>query len=474
VGINANLSSEARPRAAPEDGCESLELAHLGAVGLNRVPFGRGWLRFRLPAGMRATVAEARFSPPLSDPVAAVRSALQTPLESPPLAQLARETAHRGGRVCLVFTDATRACPDQILVPPILDVLTSAGIKLERITLLCATGLHRPSTSAEKEAKLRPDVVARYRVVDHNATDERNLVSLGTYATDDGHSGRVEVPLVVNRMVAEADLLIATGVVEPHQYAGYSGGGKTVTIGTGGEATIAATHTATFLDHPGVRLGRVNGNPFQKVVREGARRAGLDFVVNVLADGEGRVLAVSAGAPDAVHDALVHQARGVFELPVAHQFDVAVAGVGYPKDANLYQASRAASYLQFAPVPVVRPGGLIILPAPIPEGAGAGLGEQRFLAALASADDLSRFLDGCRRSGFPPGVQRAFVMATVLLQNNIIVVGATRPDVVQQTKMIPVTTMADAFTLAAERLGPELDVLIVPHALLTLPVVESF
>jgi nickel-dependent lactate racemase len=152
---------------------------------------------------------------------------------------------------------------------------------------------------------------------------------------------------------------------------------------------------------------------------------------------------------------------------------VAVAGVGFPKDANLYQASRAASYLFFAPTPVIKPGGFFIVPAPCGEGAGEGVGEQRFLKAMQDAPDVGSILDDARKHGYPPGQQRAFVMAKVLEQNDVIMVGAKDPDLIRSAKLLTAPTMEVAFDMVAEKLGNGLDVLIVPHALLTLPIVEG-
>ncbi len=153
---------------------------------------------------------------------------------------------------------------------------------------------------------------------------------------------------------------------------------------------------------------------------------------------------------------------------------MAVAGVGHPKDVNIYQASRAASYLFFAPTPVVREGGIIIVPAPTPEGAGNGVGEQRFYETMQEAKDMSSFLSNLRSTGYPPGAQRAFVMAKVLEKNPVIIVGSMTRDVVRELHMTPAADMEEAFSITAERIGrKDLEVLIVPHGLQTLPIVKN-
>jgi nickel-dependent lactate racemase len=426
-----------------------------------RVPYGRGELAFRLPHGFKeATVLEHRKAPPLQDVEARVRSVLREPTESPPL----RELAGPYDRVCIVVTDATRPCPDHLLVPPMLEELRAAGVTREQITILVGVGMHRASTPEEKDSKLGADVAREYTVADSDPLDGAKLVDLGL--TSGG------VPAVVSRVAKGADLLVATGVVEPHLYAGYSGGRKTVAIGAGGERTIEVTHGPAMLDQLGTRLGRIEGNPFHLAVTEIARMAELRFVVNVVMDGNSGVVSVEAGEPEATFQRLVKTARDLYEVTVPHQFDAVIAGVGHPKDANLYQASRAPTYLFFAPTPVVRQGGTIILPAPCPEGVGSGLGEKRFHEILKYAADASEVVNSAREHGYPAGGQRAFVLARVLEYCEVVVVGCGEPDLVREAKMIPAGDMAEALQLVQRKHGLQADVLIVPHALHTLPVVD--
>ena len=426
-----------------------------------QVPFDQGELAFELPPSWRGTVIESRTAPTVEDVPAAVAEAIAYPINSPPL----RDLAAAGDTVCIAFTDITRASPDHLLVPPVLAELEAAGVRDEDITLLCGIGMHRPSTPEEKVTKLGQAIVDRYRVIDNEPQSPDALVDLGT--TGSG------IPLSVNKVAYQADLLIATGIVEPHQYAGYSGGRKTLSVGAAGEAMIAYTHGPHMVDHPGTRLGRIEGNPFHEAITEAARRADLRFIINVVQDDQKRVVCVRAGEPEAAFKELVGMAKELYEVPVPQQYDVAIAGVGFPKDANLYQASRAASYLFFAPTPVVKPGGVFVTPAPCSEGAGDGVGEQRFLKAMQDAPNVRAILDDARQHGYPPGQQRAFVMAKVLEQNEVIIVGAEDPDLIRSAKFGSESTMEDAFRAISRKLGNDLDVLIVPHALLTLPIVQD-
>jgi len=425
------------------------------------IPYGRTTVQFRLPLSMNGTIARSKPVQSLGDVEAAVKEALARPIASPPVQTL----VHPGDRVCIVFTDITRASPDHLLVSALLEELQAAGVRDEDITLLCGIGMHRASTYEEKVTKLGQGVVERYHVIDNEPRSDEALVDLGVT--------RGGVPVSVHKAAVGADLLIATGLVEPHQYAGYSGGRKTVAVGAAGERLIAHTHGPALVDHPATRLGRIEGNPFHEAITEAAGLAGLDFILNVVLNDEKQVVCVKSGEPVETHRQLVEFARSIYEVTIPHQYDVAIGGVGYPKDANLYQASRAASYLFFSQTPVVKPGGYIIVPARCVEGAGEGVGEQRFFEAMRDAPDVQAILCDAREHGYPPGQQRAFVMAKVLEEANVIIVGSECPEVVTACKMKSAETIEDALALAARDLGEELEVLIVPHALLTLPVVST-
>jgi lactate racemase len=427
----------------------------------HRIPYSKSFLEFSLLPEMLFSIAESRQVNQVADPGRAIQEALSNPIGSPPL----REIANPGDTVCIVFTDSTRSCPDHLLVPALLAELEKAGVGDDKITLLCGIGMHRPSTREEKIAKLGAEVVARYQVIDNEPQNPAVLRDLGV--TSGG------VPVQVHHSAVDADLLIATGIVEPHQYAGYSGGSKTLAVGAAGEKLIEYTHGPAFVDHPGTRLGRVDGNPFHEAVVEAGRRSGLRFILNVVLDGDKQILRVGAGEPEMAYQELVAYARSIFEAPISNQVDIAIGGVGFPKDSNLYQASRVPSYLFFAPIPVVRPGGFLIVPARCEEGAGYGVGEQRFLSAMRDSPDIQFILDDARRNGYPPGQQRAFVMAKVLENARVVIVGSECPDLVASCKMIPAPTMEHALELAASEIGKNCEVLIVPHALLTLPVIQQ-
>jgi len=415
------------------------------------VPFGGGTLGIDVPAGLEV---EFPTEPYLSeeDPAAAARKALSFPSGSAPLESKARGAAD----AVIVVPDATRGSPTAAVLPLILDALEKAKVPARAVTVLVARGLHRALTPAEREAALGPSASRGVGLAEHDARGA--IRDLGTAPGG--------APLRMSEMVAAAKFVMSIGIVEPHQYAGYSGGWKTVGIGCAGEETIAWTHAPRFLDSPRCRPGLVDGNPFLEVVKENARRAGLKFALNLVLGPRGGVVAAGAGDPGVVHRLLALRAKDAFALPVKNAADVALAGIGAPKDANLYQATRAASNLLYGPLEAVKPGGTIILPAPCPEGVGRGMGEQRFAEALRRGP-AALLADKGRT--FLAGEQRAYMTAKVLATRKIVVVGSSIPPAdLQAMGLGSAARVEDALKEALSRGAKRL--LVVQRALRAMPV----
>jgi nickel-dependent lactate racemase len=419
-------------------------------------PYGRASLTWVPRPDLDVTLVRPREPIAPEDPDSLIREALGDPLGSPPLARLAQ-----GIRTAtIVVTDATRPCPDRRLVTPILETLAAAGIADEAITILVAIGMHRPSTPEEKREKLGDAIVARYRVIDSAPLDPEQQVDFGP--------SRDGVPITIDRRAAEADLLIATGIVEPHQYAGFSGGWKTVAIGTAGAATITALHGMRYLEHPRVRLGMTDDNPFLDTARWVGERAGLRFVINVALDPHGTIRRVRAGHPEAVHREMSAWVRGEAIVPVEGEFPIVIGAAGHPKDSNLYQATRIPTYLCYARRPVVAPGGVILVPAACPEGAGQGAGERLFEEMLGQGLPPAEIVERARRDGYPAGGQRAVMVAWAQQTARLAFVGTRDPELPRRLGMLSFATLDEGVDWALRETGSN-RVLAVPHALMTLP-----
>lgn len=413
------------------------------------IPFGNGHLDFQVPPHWHVNVAASNpMFPPLST------SIIDQRLKD--FAALLVNWHDPSRPLIFVFTDATRASPDQQLLEPIVRYLQPANLD---ILFICAIGMHRPSTEAEKRAKLGDWIVDNFLVVDHDPTD---VIDYGTL------SG---VPIEANSRL-EGATVVGVGVVEPHQYAGYSGGAKTVVIGCGGPRTIGATHGPLFLDLPGTRLGRIEGNPFQAFIRQAGQRIGQQLAVNVVLDSVGNIMELACGKAGEVHDQLVAYARRIYETPVPNVgYDVVIAGVGSPKDVNLYQASRAATYIGLNSQPVIRRGGVIIVPAPIPEGGGDGQGEKNFMQMLLRFGPTGELISYLRENGCRPGDQRAYMIAQLRQQYRLILTGATHVMPVIEAGLDNADNMGEALYMAQKLSRSDKPrLLIVPHALQTIPV----
>ena len=319
--------------------------------------YGRGKLTVNVPDGT-AIIAPDKQEP-LPDPDGAIRKALATPIESRPLAEIAGRADPERGAV-VVISDITRPVPNQVVLPPVLDVLHEAGFAAGQITILVATGMHRPSADEELREMLGDSIPARYRVVDHRSDDPDALVEL----PEPTASGR---RALINKLYMAAGLRIATGFIEPHFMAGYSGGRKAICPGLVNLETIQTFHGPGFLEDPGADFGILDGNPCHRESLSVARQAAPDFIVNVAVDTDKRILGVYAGDMEAAHLAGVADVERMVGVDVGGPYDIVITcGGGYPLDTTYYQSVKGMCFA----VPFVRKGGTLAIATPCDEGVG--------------------------------------------------------------------------------------------------------
>ena len=253
-------------------------------------PYGRAELTADLPDEDLAAVLTAQLPACGDSEGALVRRALDNPIGAPRLCELARGKK----KVVVLLSDHTRPVPSRAILPPMLEEIRRGNPAAE-ITLLVATGCHRATAPEELREKLGPELYAREKIVVHDCDDEANLVCLGTLPSGGA--------LVIHRLAAEADLLVAEGFIEPHFFAGFSGGRKSVLPGIAGRRTVLANHCAAFIDDPRARTGVLEGNPIHRDMVWAARRAGLAFIVNAVIDHDKRAIAAVAGDVERAHEA---------------------------------------------------------------------------------------------------------------------------------------------------------------------------
>ena len=320
-----------------------------------RLAYGRTGLDVAFPDA--AEVIAPHEQPPLADPPAAVRAALRGPIAGPPLADLAAP----GQRVAIVTSDLTRPVPNELLLDALLETLHASGVAVEDVLIINGTGMHRGNTPDELAAMYGEEIVRRYRIVNH---DSRETSALRQIATDPRGG-----PVLIRSDYLDAGLRIVTGFIEPHLFAGYSGGGKGVMPGIAGRETVMSNHSASMVGHPNATFGISEGNPIFEEMRRFALLAGPCFLLNVTMDAEQRVTGVFAGELSAAHDAGIEHCRRQAIVEIDEPYDIVVtSNGGYPADLDLYQSVKGIAVAARA----LRPGGHLILAAECIEGVGHG------------------------------------------------------------------------------------------------------
>jgi nickel-dependent lactate racemase len=309
-----------------------------------KLAYGKTGLPLDLDDSLNVTVVEPTFVPALADPDSAVREVLRRPIGSPPLRDLVRP----GMRVGVVFSDITRPAPNPLLLGAVLEVLDSVpGVE---IVLFNALGTHRTNTEAELRGMVGDAVFGRRRIVQNDTFDPATQVRVGV--TSKGHETWLNAELM------SCDLKVLTGFIEPHLFAGFSGGGKAVMPGMAGQRTVLGNHDAGMVGHPKATWGVTRGNPIWEEVREVAGQAGRLFLLNVTLNRDKAVTGVFAGDLDQAHAAGCAFVKTSAMVPVPRPFDIVITtNSGYPLDINLYQSVKGMR----AADQVVRPGGSIII-----------------------------------------------------------------------------------------------------------------
>lgn len=417
-----------------------------------KIPLNKREIKVEIPEENFLGVLEPNPIQGLNNPMEKIRESLIYPTNSKPLAELAKGKK----QVVIVITDITRPTPDHLLVPAILTELEKAKVKPECITILIATGLHRPNNKEELIERLGKYVVENYKIVNHVGT-KNDLVYLGKTSYN--------CPVWINSIAANADLLISTGIIEPHFYAGFSGGRKNIAIGVAGEETIMLQHRPQVFDHPNTQIGNIEENIFHANAMEIAEMAGLDFILNVVLNDKGEIAGVVAGDFKEAFYQGVEIAKKVYQVEIDEQADIAIAGIGFPKDANLYQATRGASCIAFSKYPAVKKGGLIIIPAETEEGVGQGLGEQRFYNIMKSAKNYEEIISNIRLNGYPAGGQRAYLMALTLRHAEVCITNSKTPEAVEDMHMKAMNNVNNALEYGLKCYGKHAKIIVLPHSL---------
>ena len=411
------------------------------------LPYGKTTLPLTLEAHRLRAVLHSgieAYVPPLSSRDL-VAQAMENPVGCESLEQLSRGKRN----ITIIASDHTRPVPSKLLIPPMLEAIRRGNPDAE-ITILIATGCHRETSRQELLDKFGPEILEKETIIVHDCDDEENLCLLGTLPS--GGACRI------SRYAAQADLLIAEGFIEPHFFAGYSGGRKSVLPGVAARETVLANHCSEFIAHPAARAGSLEGNPIHQDMLWAAEKAGLRFILNVVLDANKKPIYAVAGDPRQAHAAGCAFLENLCGVPQTSADIVITTNGGYPLDQNIYQAVKGMT----AAEATVKPGGVIIMLA----ASGDGHGGEAFCRELMAGENMDALMAGILSRGRAetlPDQWQAQIMIRVLQKAWVIYISDAPDELVRRLHMIPAHSLEEAMAKAEEILGnPHADVTVIP------------
>ena len=415
-----------------------------------RLDYGSDGLDVDLP-DERVTVIEPVARPAVPDTHATLLDAIRSPLDRP----LLRELVTPGQRVAISVCDITRAQPRAEMLRALFEEMPQ--VSPADVTILIATGTHRTNTPAELERMLGRDTLSRYRVVNHDSRDRSTLARAGTTSTG--------VPIFLNREFLDADVRITTGFVEPHFFAGFSGGPKMVAPGLAGLETVMILHDVHHIGHPLATWGVTEGNPVHDDVREIARMVHVHFAIDVTLNREQKITAAFAGDVFAEHAAACAYAKSSAMRQVPSPFDVVLTtNSGYPLDQNLYQAVKGMS----AAAKIVKGGGSIVCAAECRDGLPS---HGAYGTVLGSASTPAALLEMISSPGYAvPDQWQVQVQAQIQTKADVFVkTDGLRPEEVRAAHFMPIDDVEQTVRERLLRAGPASTLCVLPQGPQTIP-----
>lgn len=417
--------------------------------------YGRTGFTLNLPD--EVDVIQPRFVSGLPDEARAIREALRSPIALLPLAELVKA----GDSVVIVHTDITRATPNNRILPVLLEELESAGVARADISLLNGLGTHRPQTAAELRRMLGDQIFENYRCLQHDCYDDANLVPLGN--TSLGH------PVRINRHYLEADVRILTGFIEPHFFAGFSGGPKAVLPALAGSESVFSNHGLHMIAHPGATWGVMAGNPIWEEMREVALRTQPTFMLNVTLNAKRQITGVFAGAMLAAHALGCAFVKEHAMVGVETPYDIVITtNSGYPLDQNLYQAVKGMS----AAAQVIRQGGSMFVAAACEDGVP---NHGRYAALLAEAGSPQGVLEMISQPGFVAQDQwQVQIQAQIQLKADVYVYSDGLTDEqIRCALFTPCKDMEGTVAHLRQAYGPQARICVMPEGPQTIPYLKD-
>ena len=418
------------------------------------VPYGRSRLSAEIPDERINAVLCSHlesYTPALGESEL-VEAALRAPIGSDTLENLAAGKKN----IVLIASDHTRPVPSKVLVPPMLAAIRR-GNPDTNITILIATGCHRGTTKAELIEKFGPEIVAREQIVIHDCADEAAMTTIGTLP-----SGGV---LRINRLAAEADLLVSEGFIEPHFFAGFSGGRKSVLPGIAARETVYWNHNADFIGDPHSRTGILEGNPIHRDMIYAARTAKLAFICNVVINAKHQVVGAFAGDCEQAHLAGTEFLKGLCQSSRVPADIVITTNNGYPLDQNIYQAVKGMTAGEAS----CAEGGVIIMVAACNDGHGGESFMKTMTEDISAAEILAK-IQATPKQDTVPDQWESQILARILSRFHIVLVSEADPDLVKTMKMHPAKDLDHALQIAEDLLGRKGSITAIPEGISTIVV----
>ncbi len=368
---------------------------------------------------------------------ALVKKALKNPVGSKSLSELSR----RKNNIVIIASDHTRPVPSKIIIPQMLKQIREGNPSAD-ITILVATGCHRATTKQELINKFGEEIVATEKIYIHDCDEKEKLVNIGTLPS----GGQCEI----NKIALDADLVVAEGFIEPHFFAGFSGGRKSVLPGIAGRTTVLANHCSEFIAHENARTGILEGNPIHNDMIWAAKKAKLAFIVNVVLNSKKEPIFAVAGDLEQAHKKGVDFISSLCAVKASEADIVISTNGGYPLDQNVYQAVKGMT----AAEATVKEGGVIIMLARSDDG----IGGDHFYHQLADEADINKtmgiFLSRSRGETVPDQWQTQ-ILIRILMKAKVIYISSLDKETVEKMHMIPASSLDEAMSMAKDIIGKE-------------------
>ncbi len=420
-----------------------------------RLDYGESYLKVEVDRDRIIHILEKKPAPALDNVRQRFLEGFSRPIGSPPLKRLVSGKKN----ICIVISDSTRAVPTDIILGGLLDEIKSCGIPAEAVTILVATGLHRPNTEEELKRMVGADIVNNYRIVNHDARNRDSCRHIGN--TKRG------TPVIIDRVYTESDFKILTGLIEPHFMAGFSGGRKAICPGISYMDMFRHFHGPAVLESPMAANAVLDGNPFHEESTEIAKMAGVDFIINVTINKNKQVTGIFCGDLEKAFYAGADFCRESSTYEIDRQADIVITSAGgYPLDCNLYQSVKG----MVGAMPAVRDGGMIIIAARCAEE----IGSREFVELLASEKELDAFMEKINDPGFFKIDQwelemlvKARKKAEIYLYSDCLNKCSCS---IPETTLIRTGSIEEAIEKGMEKYGPRASISVIPEGPYIIPV----